>query len=109
MIDFSICRLLIIQNYICLFFLFRNHALPKTDRPSAVPPMDPSDIFRPDPLHIPRPKSAPPPREDYRETPSPPPRSASPPVQKSSIRIRKYSRPVSARKSSTHPLSACKF
>ena len=84
----------------------RNHALPKTDRPSAVPPMDPSDIFRPDPLHIPRPKSAPPPREDYRETPSPPPRSASPPVQKSSMRIRKYSRPVSARKSSTHPLSA---
>jgi hypothetical protein len=24
------------------------------------------------------------------------------------MRIRKYSRPVSARKSSTHPLSACK-
>ncbi|CAC5414532.1 unnamed protein product [Mytilus coruscus] len=83
----------------------RNHPMPKTDRPSAVPAMDPSEIFRPDPLSIPRPKSAPPPRED-RQTPSPPPRSASPPVQKSSLRIRRYSRPVSARKSSQNPLSA---
>ncbi|VDH98103.1 Hypothetical predicted protein [Mytilus galloprovincialis] len=85
----------------------RNHPMPKTDRPSAVPAMNPSEIFRPDPLSIPRPKSCPPPRED-RQTPSPPPRSASPPVQKSSLRIRRYSRPVSARKSSQNPLSASK-
>ncbi|KAL3878601.1 hypothetical protein ACJMK2_030937 [Sinanodonta woodiana] len=39
----------------------KNHPLPKTDRPSAVPPMDPTDLYRSSSSPLPsRPSSAPP-------------------------------------------------
>ena len=86
-------------------FSSRSHPLPRSDRISAVPALEPTELYRSESPE-PRPSSAPP---DRKLSPTPPPKTASSMEFRSSISTvssRKIGRPASARPVKFRPATA---
>lgn len=99
-----------ILNLPCWNVIFRNHPMPGKDKLSAVPAMDPQDLYRSHtPTPPPRPSSAPPPERLL--TPTPPPKvTTSVESRTFTMAMRRHRRPSSARgstgKGPIRPLAA---